>query len=61
MILIFKGQQFKYEIEAVVKLFFPVVHFDFIYDGELSDAEGTSVFPAGSKTAALRNFRWNVG
>lgn len=32
MTLIFNGQDFKYEIESVVKLFVPVVHFDFLYD-----------------------------
>ncbi len=53
MILIFKGQQFKYEIEAVVKLFFPVVHFDFIYDGELSDADGDFCFSCRKQNGGI--------
>ena len=38
MTIIFKGQDFKYEVENVCKLFFPLTHFQFRYDGE-KDAE----------------------
>lgn len=34
MTLIFKGNDCKYETEAVCKLFFPVESFDFIFDGD---------------------------
>ena len=40
MTLIFNGQQFKYEIESVVKLFIPVVHFDFLYENTAENIEG---------------------
>ena len=31
MKIIFSGNDYKYEIEAVMKLFFPAQHFEFIY------------------------------
>lgn len=40
MTLIFNGQQFKYEIEAIVKLFLPVVHFEFLYEVSADSVKG---------------------
>lgn len=34
MTIIFRGQDFKYEVENVCKLFFPLEHFQFQYDGQ---------------------------
>lgn len=44
MTLIFNGHEFKYEIESCVKLFLPVVHFDFIYEGNPDDVTGDYCF-----------------
>lgn len=44
MTLIFKGHKFKYELEAIVKLFIPVLHFEFVYDGTCDGAEGDYCF-----------------
>ena len=40
MTLIFNGHDFKYEIESVVKLFVPVVHFDFLYESTAENVWG---------------------
>ena len=34
MTVCFKGADFKYETEAILKLFFPLRHFSFFYDGD---------------------------
>ena len=44
MTLIFNGHDFKYEIESVVKLFVPVVHFEFLYQTEVQAVEGDYCF-----------------
>lgn len=44
MTLIFNGHEFKYEIESVVKLFIPVVHFDFLYDHDCENLNEDYIF-----------------
>lgn len=44
MKLIFSGNQFKYETEAVMKLFFPAVGFEFEYEKSFADEEGDFCF-----------------
>lgn len=39
MTICFNGNNYKYEIEAVMKLFLPVQSFEFIFDGEVSKSE----------------------
>ncbi len=51
MTILFKGNNFKYEIEAVIKLFFPGLCFDFLYDVEIP-AEG-DVFAAVCENGGL--------
>ena len=40
MTLVFNGQQFKYEMEGVVKLFIPAQKFSFLYDADISEIRG---------------------
>ena len=40
MTLVFNGQQFKYEMEGVVKLFIPAQKFSFLYDADVSEIKG---------------------
>lgn len=44
MTIILDGQNFKYEIESVVKLFIPVTHFQFLYDEGCDHIDGDYVY-----------------
>lgn len=45
MTVCFKGADFKYETEAILKLFFPLRHFSFFYDGDeiVPDEDGDNI------------------
>ena len=39
MTICFKGNQCKYEIEAIMKLFLPIVTFDFLFEEAVSEGD----------------------
>lgn len=39
MTICFKGNNFKYEAEAIMKLFLPIEKFGFVFDGEISEGD----------------------
>lgn len=46
MVVYFENNSYKYEIEAVLKLFCPLESFDFVYDGEIPEARENCVIIA---------------
>ena len=41
MTICFNGNDFKYETEAVMKLFLPVTNFEFLYEETVSEGDDT--------------------